>query len=75
MISKMEVKDRKEEERIKDITDELAKTGGFTKLLPYNKPGFLIFTGCFSSFLTGFGFPLTGFVLAKFLIYMTPDMA
>ena len=73
MTERCNAKDKEEEERIKVITDELAKTKGFTKLLPYNRPRILIFTGAFCSILDGTLMPLTGLVLSKLLTYMTAD--
>ena len=75
MRKKIDEIDEKCEEKVKADMEELGKIGGFTKLLPFNNPKVLIFTGVFGSIFAGSSMPIIGVVFSKLLAYSTaPDI-
>ena len=53
------------------MTEENEKISGFKKILPYNKPAYFIFIGCFCALFTGASMPVVGVILSELLTYMT----
>lgn len=63
--------DKAIQEGIDEKIRQINETGNFRKLLPYNKPTFLIFLGVICSMVDGSLMPLVGLILSKLLGYMT----
>jgi hypothetical protein len=57
-------KDKKDKEERDKFIEEAGK-GAFYKLLPYNKPVFLVYVALFFSITDGCGHPFFGFVFSK----------
>ena len=75
MLIQAKDQDEEEEQRIKAITDELAKKSGFRKLLPYNNPKYLMILGVFFSVLDGIMMILTGWMMSHVIFVMAFDEA
>jgi len=56
--------DEEDEKKQKAHSEEMAKTGPFMKLYPFNTPRFLIFLGCAGSGLLGGSIAYLGVVFS-----------
>ena len=71
MKEKVDSQDEELQKQVQALLDENEKIGGFRKLLPYNSPKVLIFTGTFCSAIVGGSNPAAGIVLSYILGTMT----
>jgi len=65
MKTKIDAKDKEEQEIIDKEVEEKKAIKNFNKLLPYNKPRILIIIGFIFSAINGVPNPLTGLILSK----------
>lgn len=59
------------DQRAKDLAEEMAKVGGFTKLMKYNSPKVLIFIGLICTIPSGLANPICGIAFAKILTLLS----
>ena len=71
MLSKAKTKDEATETQLKELELENEKVSGFDKLMPFNKPAYLIVVGCIAALINGALMPICGIVLSKLLAYLT----
>jgi hypothetical protein len=66
--------DMDKDRELKLYKDELAKTSGFRKLIPYNNPKYLIAFALISSLVGGAAQPVFAIFFSKILAILTPDI-
>lgn len=71
MLEIVDKKDKEMQDALDKIKEANEKVSVFNKLLKYNKPAILIFTGVICSMFDGMLMPLTGLILSELLTYMT----
>jgi hypothetical protein len=66
--------DMDKDRELKLYKDELAKTSGFRKLIPYNNPKYLIAFALISSLVGGAAQPVFAIFFSKILAILTPEI-
>lgn len=64
-------KDEEEKKKFDAIVEKAAETSGFSKLMPYNKPSYLIFVAVINSVINGSAMPVFGLIFSMILSVLT----
>ena len=67
MKAKIDLIDEKEKKMLETLKEDHAKKSGFSKLMPYNQPRYLIVFALIGSLIDGSIQPFFGFIFSKFM--------
>ena len=67
-------KDKKYQEEVDKFAEKCAETSGFMKLIPYNNPKFLIFSGSLGAAMLGGSMAYLGVAFSEFLSLLVPPI-
>lgn len=71
MKDQVDAIDKEAKEEHDKIVEESEKQGGFSKLLVYNKPAYLIYLGAFMAVFGGAAQPVVGLIFSELLVYLS----